>query len=142
MEGYGGVNYINKLMYIEWVHVYIEFLILLVIVIVIFISVVEIDIHIGISERVNILESQVKSLNYCINQLNLINENCVEHELRNACMDSIFILEHAVKKTTIQLFNMKFISHDFRDYFLKVTEIRLKLIHLENKFLNQRRRHG
>lgn len=97
-------------------------------------SVIEIEVHIGIPERVNLLEGQVKSLNYCINQLNIINENCVEHELRKACMDSIYVLEHAVKKTTIQLFNMSFISHDFRDYFLKVTEIRLKLIQIEKKF--------
>jgi hypothetical protein len=96
--------------------------------------VVESEVHICISERVNLLEEQVESLNYCINELNIIIENCVEHELRKACMDSIFILEHAVKKTTIQLFNMSFITHDFLDYFLKITAIRLKVIHLEKKF--------
>jgi hypothetical protein len=91
-------------------------------------TVVEIEIHVGISERVNLLEKHVKTLNYCINQLNFIKENCVEPEIRKICLDSILILERTVKKTTIQLFNMSFIAHDFRDCFLKITEYRLKLI--------------
>jgi hypothetical protein len=97
-------------------------------------TVVEIEVHVGISERVNLLEKHVKTLNYCINHLNLIKENCVEPEIRKTCLDSIFVLEHAVKKTTIQLFNMSFIAHDFRDSFLKITEYRLKLINSQKKF--------
>jgi hypothetical protein len=97
-------------------------------------SVVETEVHIGISERVNLLEKHVKTLNYCINHLNIINGNSVEPEIRKTCLDSIFVLEHAVKKTTIQLFNMNFIAYDFRDFFLKITEYRLKLINLEKEF--------
>jgi hypothetical protein len=97
-------------------------------------SVVETEAHIGISERVSLLEKHVKTLNYCINHLNIINGNSVEPEIRKTCLDSIFVLEHAVKKTTIQLFNMNFIAYDFRDFFLKITEYRLKLINLEKEF--------
>ncbi|MEH7495156.1 hypothetical protein [Neobacillus niacini] len=97
-------------------------------------SVVETEAHIGISERVRLLEKHVKTLNYCINHLNIINGNSVEPEIRKTCLDSIFVLEHAVKKTTIQLFNMNFIAYDFRDFFLKITEYRLKLINLEKEF--------
>jgi hypothetical protein len=96
-------------------------------------SVVEIEV-IDIAERVNLLEKHVKTLNYCINHLNNIKGNCVEPELRKTCLDSIFVLDDAVKKTTIQLFNMSLIAHDFRDYFLKITEYRLKLINLEKEF--------
>jgi hypothetical protein len=96
-------------------------------------SVVEIGV-LGITERVNLLEKHVKTLNYCINHMNIIKGNCVEPEIRKTCLDSIFVLEDAVKKSTIQLLNMSFITHDFRDYFLKITVYRLKLINLEKEF--------
>jgi hypothetical protein len=96
-------------------------------------SIVEIEVNMGISERVNLLEKHIKTLSNCINQLSTIKDNCVEPELRKACLNSIIVLEHAVKKVKIQLFNMSFLAHDFRDYFLKVTENRLKLINLEKE---------
>jgi hypothetical protein len=97
-------------------------------------SVVENEVHIGISERVNLLENHIKILNYCINHLNMISGNSVVPDIRKTCLDSIFVLEQAIKKTLVQLFNMNFIVHDFRDYFLKITEYRLNLIKLEKEF--------
>lgn len=97
-------------------------------------SVVEIEVHMGISERVNLLEGHIKTLDNCINNLRKIKANSVQPEISKACLDSIIVLEHAVKKVKIQLFNMSFIAHDFRDYFLKVAEYRLKLIKVEKEF--------
>jgi hypothetical protein len=97
-------------------------------------SVIENEVQTGISERVNLLERQINTLSNCINQLSIIKENCLEPEMRKTCLDSMAVLQHAVKKSTIQLFNMSFIAHDFRDYFLKVTEYRLKVIKLEKEF--------
>lgn len=96
-------------------------------------SVIEIEVHIGITERVNLLERHIKILRNCINHLSILKENCVEPEIKNACLDSMIVLEHAVKKVKIQLFNMSYIAHDFRDCFLKLTENRLKLIKLEKE---------
>lgn len=96
-------------------------------------SVIEIEVHIGITERVNLLERHIKILKNCINHLSILKENCVEPEIKNACLDSMIVLEHAVKKVKIQLFNMSYIAHDFRDCFLKLTENRLKLIKLEKE---------
>ncbi|MFB3164615.1 hypothetical protein ABLO26_24965 [Neobacillus sp. 179-J 1A1 HS] len=97
-------------------------------------SVVENEVHIGISERVNLLENHIEILNNCINHLNMISGNSVVHDIRKTCLDSKFVLEQAVKKTLGQLFNMNFIEHDLRDYFLKITEYRLNLIRLEKEF--------
>ncbi|MFJ5762725.1 hypothetical protein ACIQAA_27070 [Neobacillus sp. NPDC093182] len=97
-------------------------------------SVVENEVQTGISERVNLLERQIDTLSNCIYQLSIIKENCLLPEMRETCVHTMALLQHAVKKTTIQLFNMGFIAHDFRDYFLKVTEYRLKLIKLEKEF--------
>jgi hypothetical protein len=97
-------------------------------------TVVENEDDICISERVNLLENHIKILNYCINHLNMVSGNSVVPDIRKTCLESIFVLEQAVKKTLVQLLNMNFIEHDFRDYFLKITEYRLNIIKLEKEF--------